>query len=135
MERHELNTIIEHECTENGFNFRVVESQHLATQSPALPVALLYQPEFISQQGRITGRRTYAIKLLLLISSSIAPTPEDRAEYIGQLETSALQMLTNISFDERVALIKDIHIEATDSRHLGRREFGIEIKAKVVTLF
>lgn len=134
MDRYQLNTIIERLCKMQGLNFRVVERQAVAAQTPALPAIVMQQPEFIGQQGRTSGRVTYAIKLLL-VDKAIGMTHKERAEMISTAEQSLLQLLTDLSMDNQVALIKDIRIEAVDSGRLARHECGVEATAKVVTLF
>lgn len=134
MNHSALNTIFERASADMGYNFINLVGATTPKQAPPLPAAILSSFSFQSREGRNRGKTTYALKFQLLQKGATLSGAE-RQELIEHLESDALEIMTTISTNPKVALIKELVISPLSSSKIARQECGVEVTAEIVTIF
>ena len=60
---------------------------------------------------------------------------EQQAEQLAQMESVMLDIFTQLSENENVALVDKLQMDAVTSRLLARAEIGLKATAEVVVIF
>lgn len=134
MNRKKIISAVQQICDERELAFRVVDRDSLSAHTPALPAAVLVTPEFERIEGRSRGRITYKVEMYLF-EKGMHNSPEQQAEQLAQMESIMLDIFTQLSENENVALVDKLQMDAVTSRLLARAEIGLKATAEVVVIF
>jgi len=134
MNRAILSSAIEGLVSGYGYEFNQDDCARYPTTICRYPAAFMSQPEFSSIEGRKHGRITYNITLhLAQQGAKLSPSKQNRL--IAEMEQQMLDIFTDLSLEESVAVVEGLQISSTSPAIDNHGAVAIVGKAKVVTIF
>lgn len=134
MNRAILSSAIEGVVSSYGYEFNLNDSACYPTTVCRYPAAFMSQPEFSSIEGRKHGRITYTITLHLA-QQGAKLSPAERNNLLDEMEQQMLDIFTELSRKECVAVVEGLQISSTSPTIDNHGALAIVGKAKVVTIF
>ncbi|MBE6194537.1 MAG: hypothetical protein E7140_02245 [Rikenellaceae bacterium] len=134
MNRAILSSAIEGVVSSYGYEFNLNDSACYPTTVCRYPAAFMSQPEFSSIEGRKHGRITYTITLHLA-QQGAKLSPAERNNLLDEMEQQMLDIFTELSRKECVAVVEGLQISPTSPTIDNHGALAIVGKAKVVTIF
>lgn len=134
MNRAILSSAIEDLVSGFGYEFNQDDSTRYPTTICRYPAAFMSQPEFSSIEGRKHGRITYSISLHLA-QQGAKLSPIERNDLLTEMEQQMLNIFTELSREEYVAVVEGLQISTTSPAIDNHGALAIIGKAKVVTIF
>lgn len=134
MNRAILSSAIEGVVSSYGYEFNLNDSACYPTTVCRYPAAFMSQPEFSSIEGRKHGRITYTITLHLA-QQGAKLSPAERNNLLDEMEQQMLDIFTELSCKECVAVVEGLQINPTSPTIDNHGALAIVGKAKVVTIF
>ena len=134
MNRAILSSAIEGLVSNYGYDFNRNESSYYPTSVCRYPAAFMSEPEFVSIDGRKHGRITYEISLHLA-QQGAKLAPSERSTLLDEMEQQMLDIFTELSQEECVAVVERLQISPTQPAIDNHGALAIVGKAEVVTIF
>lgn len=120
-------------CGGCGYDFRIYSKEHPPLVTTQRAVALLEVPQFRSIEGSKHGRITYRVSLRLL-HRAINLTTEAKSQIISQAETDALNIFTELSSKDGIAIVKNLQFDPL-TLAMPHCSAGTIATADIVTIF
>jgi hypothetical protein len=134
MNRKKLISAVQEICLAKGYAFCVLDSAQLPVHTPPMPAAVLIHPTFRSIEGRNHGRITYRVTLYLF-EQGARLQPSETCEKVVALESVMLDIFSQLSENESVAVVDNLQMEQMQNVKLGRKEVALTATADVEVIF
>ena len=134
MNRAFLCSAIEGLASEYGYHFQQGEKSCYPTTVCRYPVAFLFQPEFVSIEGRKHGKITYKLSLALA-QQAAKLSPKERNTMLDAMEEEMTKIFLELSKAEKIAVVDNLTISPSSEVIDNHGALAVVANAEVTTIF
>ncbi len=133
MNRAQLESALRNLSRSHGYSFELMPADRMA-EVRKFPAVVLEPPSVAGVEGRGHGRISYNVTLHLLALAAKL-TAAERSEMQQKLESDLLDMLTELSENDRVIVVEDVGITPREFAFTTHGEISQSARAVVITHF
>lgn len=134
MNRKHLADLFREAADMRGYAFIEAPESAMPGMIRSYPVLWLSPPVLKSKEGRLHGRMVYSVQLRLLDDGLRLP-PAERAARHDAAERELVELFTELSLDERVALVDRLSIHVAEFSLTPHGELSATADAEIVTIY